>query len=247
MLLWFVSDIHEDSNALKKWLLLLQKNNCDKIICLWDLIDLSDECGCVELVQKNCDVSVIWNHDICAIKRIPEFAGMFKYPDNRYQLSVEEQIKIANNRIRMIESGEDINKICISDNTKNFLDSLPERTIFKADGMNILLSHRVYPNFSWCWKTPDEQRIKNDISDYFQHFDFMKNNGCKISFVGHEHDRNLVYTRNWSYNVEFNKPYTIWDTPCCFSVPAIWYCHSTMQQWVAIFDTEEMQVIYLKI
>ena len=147
----------------------------------------------------------------------------------------------------MIESEEDLNNLKVSDNTKDFLSSLPEWTIFKADDTNILLSHRVYPNLSGCWKIPDEQRIKNDISNYFQHFDFMEKHDCKISFVGHEHDRNLVYTRNWSFNMEFDKSYTIWDTPCCFSVPAIWYCHSTIQQWVAIFDTEKMQVTYLRI
>ncbi len=247
MLLWFVSDIHEDANALKKWLSLLKEKNCDKLICLWDLVDLSDETGCIELVQKNCDISVIGNHDICAIKRIPESAGIFKYPDNWYQLSIPEQIKMADNRIRMIESDEDLNNLKVSDNTKDFLSSLPEWTIFESDNANILLSHRVYPNLSWCWKTPDEQRIRNDISDYFQHFDFMENHNCKVSFVWHEHDRNLVYTRNGSFDIEFDKPYTIWDIPCCFSVPAIWYCHSTMQQWVAIFDTEKMEVTYLKI
>ena len=90
MLLWFVSDIHEDANALKKWLSLLQEKRCDKLICLWDIVDLSDETGCIELVQKNYDISVIWNHDICAIKRISESASIFKYPDNWYQLSIPE-------------------------------------------------------------------------------------------------------------------------------------------------------------
>ena len=247
MLLWFVSDIHEDANVLKKWLSLLQEKRCDKLICLWDIVDLSDKTRCIELVQKDCDISVIWNHDICAIKRIPESAGIFKYPDNWYQLSIPEQIKMADNRIWMIESDEDLNNLKVSDNTKDFLSSLPEWTIFESDNANILLSHRVYPNLSWCWKTPDEQRINNDISDYFQHFDFMENHNCKVSFVWHEHDRNLVYTRNESFNIEFDKPYTIWDITCCFSVPAIWCCHSTMQQWVAIFDTEKMEVTYLKI
>lgn len=247
MLIWFVSDIHEDAEALKRWIDLLKTKWCEKIICLWDIIDFSDKSWCIWIIKSTCDDAVIWNHDFCAIKRIPESALWFNYPENRYELPIEKRVQLASDKIRHIETQEEEDTIEITDSTKDYLNSLSEYKILTIEGINILLSHWTYPNLSWCWRSSDEVWLKNDIQDKYQHCSFMEKHHCAVSFVGHEHDRNEVYTRAWRSELQFEKAFTIKATPCCFSVPAIWYCNSTKKQWVATFDTQKMEVLFLGI
>jgi len=59
-----ISDVHGNLEALKTVLKDIKKRNCDKIICLGDIISkgkFSNEC--VELIKKNCDVVLRGNCD----------------------------------------------------------------------------------------------------------------------------------------------------------------------------------------
>ncbi len=59
-----ISDIHSNLAALKQALSYIQDENVDKIVCLGDIIGYGPRPNeCVELVQHNCPVCLLGNHD----------------------------------------------------------------------------------------------------------------------------------------------------------------------------------------
>ena len=59
-----ISDVHANFEALTACLKKIEELKADKIICLGDLVDYCAEPNeCIGLIQKNCDVVVMGNHD----------------------------------------------------------------------------------------------------------------------------------------------------------------------------------------
>ncbi len=68
MKLGIFSDIHGNLSAAKAVLKDLEKQNCDKIICLGDLVGYGPYPNeCIDLVKKEADVILAGNHDHAAI------------------------------------------------------------------------------------------------------------------------------------------------------------------------------------
>lgn len=64
MRLAVISDIHSNLAALKQALAYLEKEKCDKIVCLGDVVGYGPRPNeCIDLVRKNCQVCLMGNHD----------------------------------------------------------------------------------------------------------------------------------------------------------------------------------------
>jgi hypothetical protein len=82
-----------------------------------------------------------------------------------------------------------------------------------------------------------------EIDTYYQHFDFMKEQACDISLVGHSHRRRCQFTREELNDIVFNEKVSITNFPCGFVVPSV--ANGTEPNGVAILDTEQKTMVYL--
>ncbi|OFX80976.1 MAG: hypothetical protein A2X12_05340 [Bacteroidetes bacterium GWE2_29_8] len=173
MKLAIISDIHEDIISLQKAMNLCDKMRCDDIICLGDIVgyckpfynfdDTRNANAVVNLVKQHCSIVVSGNHDMHAIKK--------KCKTNDYDVWDYEGEMDA----------------MINSSSIEYLDKLPEYIVKEFDGINMLFSHFVYPNTTGCFKY-----IPKSIKDIKQHYEFMHDNNCQISFCGHLHTQNTL-------------------------------------------------------
>lgn len=189
MITGFVSDIHEDIKSLEKAFRILDKLNCDEVICLGDISGYSspylryenkrDASGCLRIVKENCSVIIPGNHDLYACRKIPENNHGFEYPADWYDLDFAERKSLAGNSIWLYENEEETN---YTDEDKEFIKGLPEMVIKENDRFRILLSHHLYPDL-----TGSSMRLLPDRNLELSHLEFMKENDCRLSFFGHNH------------------------------------------------------------
>jgi predicted phosphodiesterase len=63
-----ISDIHANLEALEAVFVDIEKQKCDVIHCLGDVVGYgSDPSACLQLVEKNCKIKLIGNHDHAAL------------------------------------------------------------------------------------------------------------------------------------------------------------------------------------
>ncbi|MEA3494719.1 MAG: metallophosphoesterase family protein [Bacteroidota bacterium] len=194
MKLAIIADIHEDIISLKHAIRKIEKNNCDKIICLGDISGFSvphyshqktrNAHECLEIIKQNCEIIIIGNHDLFAVKKLPENNQKFKYPSNWYELDYDEKLKKSNGLIWLYDNDE-LNPLYTKKDIE-FLLTLPEFYILKTEKYNILLTHYLYPDI-----TGSSKQFLEKLSDFKEHFEFMKTNNCQISICGHAHKKNI--------------------------------------------------------
>ena len=78
-------------------------------------------------VKENCSVVVTGNHDLYAIKKIPQHKAGFNLHEDWYQLDYEVRAKKARNRIWLYEDNEI--RCQLSDSAKEFISNLNETEI----------------------------------------------------------------------------------------------------------------------
>jgi predicted phosphodiesterase len=195
MKLGFITDIHEDVQNLVKALSVLSKEKCDKIICLGDIVGFTipfyryletrnaEECIC--LVKENCSIVVSGNHDLYAVKKIPHHKFGFDYSEDWYSLDYELRAKKAKNRIWLYEDSEI--RCHLSDNAKEYLNNLNEIEFAEFDNMRFLFSHFCFPDFSGS-----AIFFPREPFHLTKHFDFMKENKCRLSISGHGHPEGTI-------------------------------------------------------
>ncbi len=188
-----IADIHEDINNLTAALKMIEREKCDEIYCLGDILgypylrgcyeNQRDAKGCLSIIRSCCSVVLPGNHDIFHIKKIPEFHSQFQFPDNWRELSPEKQMMFSQNRIWDYSDDYPLN---LSEDEINFLLSIPEFLIkeFSQNGQakKILFAHSLYPDFTAYLSTNNSDRIK--LQD---HFSFLRDNSIDMSFCGHMH------------------------------------------------------------
>ena len=54
-----------------------------------------DASTCIRLAREACDVMVVGNHDLHAIRKLPEFRAGIEYPETYWQLSSAERKEFA--------------------------------------------------------------------------------------------------------------------------------------------------------
>lgn len=198
MKIGFVSDIHEDIISLKKALKEIEKQGCDEIVCLGDIIgfnvpdlgylDKRNAKACIDIVKSNCKYVVAGNHDLYFIERIPEFNGGFEYPKNWYKMDYDERKLLASDQVWLNEEIE-MNPL-IGEKHMSYLRNIPEFVIPDFENKEIFLSHYLYPDFSGS-----HQQYYHNFGPVKPHLLKIEEHNCKIGFSGHKHIEGIIISK----------------------------------------------------
>ena len=242
MKLGFVCDIHEDITSLHKGLDILQSEGCEKVICLGDIIGFSnpyypfastkDANSCINLVKEKCEVVVPGNHDLFSAGKIPEFNAGIEYPDGWFSMEIAVRMGLMNDKIWFYE--HEINPELTPDNI-DFLRSLPEYRILNIDGYSLMFTHFLYPDLSGSLR----KRI-DDIYDYRDHFWFMRQNSCILSFAGHMHKEGLEVVNMWGFHEFGFKKIRLKISDSIIGLPSV--ACGRNKNGVAVFDTKTFEL-----
>lgn len=247
-----ISDIHEDYISLKKLINFCEINKIDNIVCLGDIIGFSDRFyrykntkdsnKCIELINSHCKNVVLGNHDLYALKRIPEYKAGFKYSENWYNLTLNQRIILAKNKIWTYI--DDIEPELKCEN-KQFLLEKSEYIIEEINNKKILLSHYIFPDLSGSMliKTINYTRFE-------KHLNFAINLDCKIMFAGHQHPEgalivkqtNSVFKKAFNLNqsfIDFGGKKIISDNSLVI-VPSL--ANSLRKSGFVLFDTNNFEI-----
>lgn len=247
MLLGIISDIHEDIVSLRKAFSAMEKKGCSEIVCLGDITGFEpayydyagsrDANKCVAAVRANCRYVVTGNHDLFSIEKIPVNLSGFEYPGNWYSLNFSQRMSLSNSKVWLYENALTYPSIC-KDNV-DFLRELPEFLITEFDGVNILLSHSVFPD-----PTGSLTVIHNNPWNFIPHFEVMYNNNCFLSLTGHLHPGKLVKIEKNNISFYSRKTKTR-NNPCIFIMPSV--AAGRSENGFAVFNTKDLSIEILKI
>jgi len=248
MKIGIISDIHEDPVNLKKALHALS-NQCDEVACLGDIVGFTpdfysytpDANECIRLVKENCRFVVVGNHDMFAVKRIPEHCGNFHFHENWYSMSTEAKRKLAGRKIWLYENERSAS---LNDTSHEYLMNLPELHILNSDTGDTLFSHFMFPDISGSGTLKPSTYKAVEA-----HRSFMDKHSCKTAFCGHTHPEGLLISSPVKSKMRLLKlPVDVLrfekkvNTPdrCFFSVPAI--ANGSRRSGYAVFDTTAREV-----
>ena len=217
MILGIISDIHEDVVSLKKALRLLEKYRCDDLICLGDItgfsvpfyahLDTRNANECIKLVRENFSTVLASNHDLHAIKKLPEFKAGIEYPDNFYDYGVYERKQLIQDKIWHYEKST-LDPL-LSDENIEYLKSLAELNVYDSGDNKILLSHFIYPDLSGA-----VARKSFHAEDLNHHVGFVQKKSCNISICGHAHIEGALIYNNGLRFVKFGKTIKVAEAKC---------------------------------
>ncbi|MBR9974304.1 MAG: metallophosphoesterase family protein [Bacteroidetes bacterium] len=204
MKIGFLSDIHEDYSALRKAVRVLERVQCDVLVCLGDIVGFSfpyqralrgrDAEACVALVREQCVASVAGNHDLFAVRRVPTYNAGFRYGTDWYVLDEHHRQRRAGRRLWRYEDCDVSPRL--SAGAQEYLHALPECAVAHLGGMPIFLSHFRYPDLSGSLVSSLR------LNRLLEHFDFVRSRGCTLGFSGHGHPEGVARAENGS--VVFN-------------------------------------------
>jgi len=244
MKIGFVSDIHEDITRLKEAFAILHKQKCEQIVCLGDFtgycipfygfLKSRNAHEVIEIIKKNCELTVAGNHDLFAIRKLPENKAGFPYPENWYSLDYQTRQKLSKDKVWLYEHNE--LSALLTKEDKKFVGKLPEYIIKKYADKKILFSHYAFPDF--VGTTTFEPKTAKDVK---KHFAFMKKHRCSLSISGHDHKEGMmIFTEKEVREIPFNKKIKLTDTPTWLHGPSV--CNGTFANGVLCLDTDKMEI-----
>ena len=243
-----ITDIHEDYHNLVNVLHVIEKSNCDEIVCLGDISGFSlpyykhsqyrNAHGCLDLIREKCSIVVVGNHDIYATKKIPETSPQFEYPDNWYSLDYHQRKERAGSKIWLHEE-DDLDPLYTKEDIE-FLKKQPQYAIQETEAGNILFSHYAYPNISGVHKT-----FYTYADEFTKHFEFMNKLGCIISIIGHAHSKMPTIIHGKKIQNIQKRIYQIRKTPICISCPPVTRYGNKSR--FCIFDTQTFELKTFKV
>jgi len=190
MKIGIVSDIHEDVISLTRALQIMEKERCDQVVSLGDIVGfdngyygaarVQDAEECIRLLKENCSLSIAGNHDLFAIKKLPEYKSRFDYPSHWYSIPLGERQRMGKGKIWDYSHAED--QIQLSDVSRSYLSRLPEFAILEYHGIRILFSHHLYPDLSGSLR-----KMPSWAPNIWPHLKWMKRQGSHIGISGHIH------------------------------------------------------------
>jgi predicted phosphodiesterase len=224
MKIGFITDIHEDVQNLKRAFSVLEKEKCDTLICLGDIVGFTipfyryiesrNAEECIRLVKENCSVVVAGNHDLYAVKKTPYHKAGFNYPENWYELDYDIRSKKAKNRIWLYEDNE--LRCKISGNAKEYLLGLNETEVREYGDKKFLFSHFCYPDFSGSaiFFPREPFHLK-------KHFDYMRENNCLVSISGHGHPEGTIIVDENKFSFSGFGNHKLLDEPHWIVIPCV--------------------------
>lgn len=243
MKIGFISDIHEDIIRLKEAILKFEQFGCDEIICLGDIvgftlpfykfIDTRNAEECVNIVKSTCKFAVAGNHDLFAIKKVPQISPTFKYLPNWYELDYPTREKLSRNKIWLYEDSE--LPIKLSAGSMEYLESLEEFKIAEFEGNKYFLSHFCYPDL-----TGTTLAFPSKFKHCQKHFSLMEENNCSIGFSGHGHpEGGTIFNNKVISHLNFGT-YSINKNPNWIVCPCS--ANTTRINGIMVFDTSDFQL-----
>ncbi|MCP4521932.1 MAG: hypothetical protein GY827_09635 [Cytophagales bacterium] len=245
MKIGIISDIHEDITSLKKAFEILFTQNCQKIICLGDVVgtafyrndfeDTKNANACLSMLKKHCETILLGNHDNFHIQKLPEGNQFFDFPSTWYELSQQEQENLANKNLWLYHTDYLTN---LNQKDIEYLNSCSNHKIEAP----ILYSHYVLPDLSG--DSPVYYKKYNEIQ---KHFDWMKSENCTLGFVGHEHPKTAKQITEDGHFVEIP-----WETTIEIQTSSVIVCPAICEkkgdkQGLLIFDSKENTLIAKKL
>ncbi len=204
MRLAVITDIHEDIQSLIKTLKLIEKLSCDEIICLGDICGFSipyytyydsrNANECVRLIRENCKYSVIGNHDLYAIRKLPENIDGFLFPKDWYKKNYFEKLLISQDKIWLYEENE-LNAL-LDDKNLEYLNSLPEFFSIELKDKVLYFAHYLYPDLTGTTKD-----FIYDYKDFLIHHERVRTTIHTICFFGHMHPSGIIKIKNHDMSV----------------------------------------------
>ncbi len=227
-----ITDIHEDLNSLKKGLDFFEKNSCNEIICLGDIVgfdpkihshsEFRNSSECIHIIKENCKYIVAGNHDIYALDRLS-----FSIDDNLDY----NQIKHKKEYDSLNYNDLPLENFSIKD--YEFIESLPKYIISNFDGNVVLLSHSVFPDI-----TGKLLIRQNNTWEFNQHIHFLRTNHCKFSLGGHLHSKGITKSDNNSNSLIPYGKLGFDNSPFHYSLPNLVQTNGKFQ--VTIIDFNEL-------
>ncbi|MBT3301166.1 MAG: metallophosphoesterase [Bacteroidetes bacterium] len=247
MKLAILTDIHEDYEGLKFALRKIEKKKCDQIICLGDISGFSvphykhfssrDAHRSLQLIRDYCEIIIVGNHDLNAIKRIPIITDQFHYPKNWFSMNYHEKKAISKDMVWLYDHDE-LSPLYTDDDIA-FLSKLPEYHILEDKEHQILFSHYIFPNL-----TGSSKKFFDKMKDYDEHFSFMRDKECQFSFCGHAHIPG-GQIQSKSKKLKRLKSQDSKNEMICIQCPPL--VNTNRFGEFTIFDTESMKLEFLKI
>lgn len=190
MKLGFISDIHEDIEQLDKALKLLEKQHCDALICLGDIVGYSvrsyrhlerrDANAVCDRIRTNCAHSILGNHDCFHAGITPQHPNGFDYGKAWFKMDFPSKETYANGKVWLYEP-MDLNAL-LSDQNKAWLAQLPEIDTISTPDFTLLLTHWAVPNL-----VGDRSFFGETCEDFQEHLDFIEAQDARIGISGHHH------------------------------------------------------------
>jgi predicted phosphodiesterase len=238
-----ITDIHENFVNLEKAFKAIAYQGCDAVVCLGDVMGFSpafyshhpDANACLDMLREKADIVIAGNHDLFTEARLPWYHAKKSIPRNWYQLSIAERMRLSENKI-WLYLDEVVPELSAQNHT--FLQGLNEWEVLEYNGNQYLFTHFFHPDMSGIGRWFPFHNL--EIQD---HFRFMKEQGCRCSFVGHSHPKGLVAVNRWFWEDPTEKKLRIKKYHKAFICPAI--AGERYPGSFTIFDTENsvMQVI----
>lgn len=240
MKLGILSDIHEDIESLRLVMNIFEQNQCDELVCLGDILGFDsnyyrkvqkpDASECINIIQNEFKFSVIGNHDLYAIKKLPKHrSGLFEFPDNWYSIDTKERNSLCYGKIFLYEN--DNLSTPLSQNQRDYLWNLPEYITIEDNGIRLIFSHSIFPDFSGTnhFRYYNHWEIK-------PHFNFMNKNSINIGFSGHTHSTFPQIVSNGSFDRLAYRTYDLKSTLAHYFCPCT--VNGRSKRGVAIIDLE---------
>jgi len=203
MKIGILSDIHEDGERLREVLRRLEKRGVSEIACLGDIVGFDvlhyrylstrNASYCLDLVRANCRWVVAGNHDLFAIRKLPDVNGCFPFPVDWYRLDFAERERLGRQQVWLFEQRE--LPALLTGKDRDYLHSLPSFLVADLAGMRVLLSHAVFPDLSGSlvW------RPKNHW-DFQPHLQLLEKQGCQLGISGHLHPNGVGVASERSFD-----------------------------------------------
>lgn len=205
MKLSVITDIHSDLVSLQEVLREIEKEKCDKILCLGDIVGFSahfegnldgrDADACVRMVKNHCDYVVCGNHDLYAIKKLPSYHAELGMPENWYKLDMPEREALSKSQLWLYE---DEIEDPVSESSFEYLNELPEQVVIGAGDFNILATHFVEPDI-----TGSTRRSPAGQKDFSLHLKLLKKMNCMAGLAGHAHLEGFALISRRSYLMNY--------------------------------------------
>lgn len=212
MKIGILSDIHEDGIGLREVLAAMEKRGVDEIACLGDVVGFDvchyrhlssrDASYCLDTVRRSCRWVVAGNHDLFAIRKLPDVNGCFAFPADWYQLDFHERKRLAGGQVWLFENQE--LPALLSARDRDYLAGLPLSLAVELDGVNVLFSHALFPDLSGTltWRPQDHW-------DFQRHFKLLRAQGCRLGFCGHLHPDGIAVAGTGSFSFSRFRTYRV--------------------------------------